>query len=121
MIGLSLNSARGRLRANWLHAGIKRMQMVSRVQYNGRAPSASQPSTSSKNVAGSTKLRRRFSKIFHREMDEIGFGACSPDSSVTLGNSHPAICQSPRSQRCLRRVEGREWGGIILTTLKTTF
>src|SRR2546422_2058887 len=79
------------------------MQMVSRFQYNGRPPSASQPSTSSKNVAGSTKLRRRLSKIFHREMDEIGFGACSPDSSVTLGNSHPAICQSPRSQRCLRR------------------
>src|SRR5438034_9168814 len=80
MIGLSLNSARRRLRANWLHAGINRMQMVSRVQYNGRPPSASQPSTSSKNVAGSTKLRRRLSKIFHREMDEIGFGACSPDS-----------------------------------------
>ena len=55
-------------------------------------------------MTGSTRLRRRLSRIFHREMVLMGLATNLPDSSGTRPKSHCAICQSPRTQRCLRRV-----------------
>ena len=70
-----------------------------------RAAGQSEPSGDSKDKGkGSTSERRRLSKIFQREMVEMGLRTYRPDSSGTRENIHWAICQSPRTQRCLRRV-----------------
>src|SRR5438270_11499341 len=102
----SLYSTRERTRVNTNsnHTGMKRMNSVASVQLLGYPGSPSQPSTNSRKVAGSTRLRRRLSRIFHCETREIGFGTFRPVSSQTLGNSEHVICQSPRNQRCLRRL-----------------
>ena len=55
-------------------------------------------------MTGSTRLRRRLSRIFQREIVLMGFATSLPDSSGTRPKSHGAICQSPRTQRCFRRV-----------------
>ncbi len=74
------------------------------VQYNGPPGSPSQPAINRSRVNGSTRERRRLSKIFQREIVEIGLRTLRRDSSGTELNSHCAICQSPRTQRCFRRV-----------------
>ena len=84
--------------------GVNRRNTVAKVQRIGRTPGASHPKTRSRNVAGSTRLRRKLSRIFHREISEMGLAHARPASSGTSASSHPAICQSPRSQRCLRRL-----------------
>ena len=78
--------------------------MAPRVQAHGHPGSAIQPSKSKRKEAGSTRLRRRLSNIFHRETTERGLGTRCPDSSGTSGSSHSVICQSPLNQRCLRRL-----------------
>ena len=57
------------------------------------------------------KLRRRLSTIFHREMFESGLRARCPDYSGTRGSSQKMICQSPRTQRCLRRLKALKCEG----------
>ena len=86
------------------HTGTNRIPNAAMVQLRAEPGSTSQPSTNRRNVAGSTRLRRRLSKIFHCETRDIGFGTMRPFSSGTRENSQFVICQSPRSQRCLRRL-----------------
>ena len=53
-------------------------------------------------VAGASRLRRRLSRIFHRE--RMGrWLRCSPLRVGTKGKSQARICQSPRAHRCCRR------------------
>ena len=59
-------------------------------------------SSTSSIATGGTMLRRRLSKIFHRDKPEIGLRTRWPDRPRTHGSSHAAICQSPRIQRCRR-------------------
>ena len=61
-----------------------------------------QPSSNSRVNAGGTRLRRRLSKIFHRDSPESGFFRRLPSRPGTPGSSQRAICQSPRIQRCRR-------------------
>ena len=49
-----------------------------------------------------TKLRRRLSNIFHFESAESGFLCSFLSMPGTNGNTHLAICQSPRIHLCLR-------------------
>src|SRR5258708_30133223 len=93
-----------RLKANSTQAGMNRMHRLTRVHSQG-LPVTNQPITSKKNVAGSTRLRRRLSTIFHQEMSEIGFSTRAANSFRTSGNNQLTICQSPRSQRCFRRLK----------------
>jgi hypothetical protein len=53
-------------------------------------------------MATGVRLRRRLSKIFHRDNAEIGLRTYWPDRPRTHGSSHAAICQSPRIQRWRR-------------------
>src|SRR5262249_16616476 len=103
-ITLRPHVARNSVSANWQHAGMNRMQTVAIVHRAAVWPDISHPNTSSRKVEGSTRLRRKLSKIFQREITEIGFFTRAPDSSGTRGSSHSAICQSPLNQRCLRRL-----------------
>src|ERR1700722_9989697 len=89
---------------NWTQAGVNTMQIVARVHCHAGLPGMNHPTTSNSNTAGSTRLRRKLSKIFHHEISEIGLETRSTDSPGTCESSQPAICQSPRSQRCLRRL-----------------
>src|SRR5256885_15558704 len=104
MVKSTTKSARTRLDANSTQAGMNRMHRLTRVHSQG-LPVMNQPITSNKNVAGSTKLRRRLSTIFHQEMSEIGFSTRAENSFGTWGNSQLTICQSPRNQRCFRRLK----------------
>ena len=61
-----------------------------------------QPSSNSSVSAAGTRLRRRLSKIFHRDSTESGFFRRRPPRPGTPGSSQRAICQSPRIQRCRR-------------------
>ena len=67
-----------------------------------------QPTSSSSSSATGTRLRRRLSKIFHCDSAESGFahasraGGPGPAAAAT-----PAICQSPRIQRCRRAMSAR--------------
>ena len=56
-----------------------------------------------KSLAGGRRLRRRLSKIFHREMSGRRLRSQAPPRVGTNGNSHIRICQSPRTQRRRRR------------------
>ena len=51
----------------------------------------------------STVLRRRLSMIFHCETSDRRLGS-RPSGPGTRRRSHGSSCQSPRIQRCLRRV-----------------
>src|SRR5205814_9839773 len=95
---------RTRLKKNSNHTGTKRMQIAAIVQFRAETGNISQLRRNSRKVAGSTKLRRKLSSIFHCETSEIGLGTLRPVSSGTRDNSQLVICQSPRSQRCLRRL-----------------
>src|SRR5580704_8613287 len=99
---LHSTTARTRLNKHWNQAGTNKMHSVASVHSHGGRDNMNQPTTSNRNMAGSTRLRRRLSNIFHHEISEIGLGTGLPDSSGTSRSSHSAICQSPRSQRCLR-------------------
>jgi hypothetical protein len=71
------------------------------VHRSGDPGSTDQPATNSAIWAGGTRLRRRLSRIFHREI--IGRRLRStPDRVGIHGNSHHRICQSPRTHRCCR-------------------
>jgi hypothetical protein len=59
--------------------------------------------SSSATVAGGTRLRRRLSKIFQREMSGSRLRSRRPERVGTSGKSQRRICQSPRTQRCWRR------------------
>src|SRR3981081_4101803 len=96
--------ARTKLKASSNQVGINKINIVARVHKTGLRLCASQPNSRSRKVAGSTRLRRKLSRIFQREPREIGLATWAPDSSGTYEKIHPAICQSPRSQRCLRRL-----------------
>ncbi len=67
-----------------------------------RGPAKSHAPSKSSSIATGTRLRRRLSKIFHHDKAEIGFFTLLPSAPGTLGNSHRAICQSPRIHRCRR-------------------
>src|SRR5215211_4006653 len=67
-----------------------------------RAGERNQETSSNTSIATGVRLRRRLSKIFHRDKAEIGLRAYRPDRLRTQGSSQAAICQSPRIQRCLR-------------------
>src|SRR5690348_17767786 len=89
--------ARNSFSTNWQHAGMNRMQTVASVHGAAVRPDISQPNTNSTKVEGSTRLRRKLSKIFQREITEIGFFTRAPDSSGTrdrkstrLNSSHPS-------------------------------
>jgi hypothetical protein len=58
--------------------------------------------TSNTSMATGTRLRRRLSKIFHRDNAEMGLPTRRPDRPGTHGKIQGAICQSPRIQRCRR-------------------
>jgi hypothetical protein len=62
-------------------------------------------------VAGGTRLRRRLSKIFQREMRGRRLRCQAPPRVGTNGNSHRRICQSPRTQRRRRRAWARRLEG----------
>ena len=65
--------------------GYKDDQQRCQRPVTSRFPEAkASPATSSRNVAGSTRLRLKLSKIFHREMLEVGF--CTNCSGV-IGNA----------------------------------
>src|SRR5687768_10433567 len=61
-----------------------------------------QETSSRRSIATGIRLRRRLSKIFHRDKVEIGLWMYRPDRLRTQGSSQAAICQSPRIQRCRR-------------------
>src|ERR1044072_8220252 len=50
-------------------------------------------------TAGATRLRRRLSKIFQREMSGSSLRSLCPCASGAVGKSPRAICQSPRGPR----------------------
>ena len=102
ILGRPAKTARVSPKPNSTHAGTKRIQIAARVHRKGWSVT-NQPNKNSAKVAGSTRLRRRLSRIFQRETREIGLGTRAPDSSGTRSVSHSTICQSPRSQRCFRR------------------
>src|SRR5579885_289122 len=54
--------------------------------------------------ADSVRLRRRLSAIFQREMADKELGTILPWRSGTREKSQRSTCQSPRIQRCLRRL-----------------
>ena len=54
------------------------MTMVAVVQYFGRPGSHSQPPNKSSTRLGSSRLRRRLSRIFTCEISEIGLGMMRP-------------------------------------------
>ena len=66
------------------------------------AGETNQETSSTSSIATGARLRRRLSKIFHRDKAEIGLRTRRPDRPRTHGSSHAAICQSPRIQRCRR-------------------
>lgn len=103
MLGFSDTTARISPNRSSTHVGTNRMQMAATVHLIGW-PVPNQPNRNKRQVAGSTRLRRRLSRIFQRETSEMGLGTRAPDSSGTWLVSHSTICQSPRSQRCLRRL-----------------
>ena len=73
------------------------MNQVAAMAADGEANNQVNKSTA--NMDSGTRLRRRLSKIFHRESAEIGFGTDGLRRDGTLGSNQPAICQSPRIQR----------------------
>src|SRR3954447_6247523 len=97
-------AARASVNTNSNHTGTNKMHTLAMVQLRAYPGNTSQPRTNSRKVAGSTRLRRRLSKIFHCETREIGFETIRPVSSGTRENNQLVICQSPRSHRCLRRL-----------------
>src|SRR5262249_31388875 len=96
-------AARMRAKINSQIGGRSKMQMVAKGQAAGDSPQ-SHPQRSNKKVAGSTRLRRKLSRICHLDTSEIGLATRALDSSGTVEKSQLVICQSPRSQRCLRRL-----------------
>ena len=62
-----------------------------------------QDTSSTTNIAIGTRLRRKLSKIFQRDKLEIGLRRVF-SRPRTHGSTHPAICQSPRIQRCRRAI-----------------
>ena len=66
-----------------------------------RAPGSQVQARNNKvTVAGAIRLRRRLSKIFHREMSGRELRARPEPRVGTHGNNQSRICQSPRTQRC---------------------
>jgi len=61
-----------------------------------------QEAINNRTIEGASKLRRRLSRIFHREIADMRFLCLLPCASRTTRCSHLAICQSPRVQRCWR-------------------
>jgi len=61
-------------KASWQSAGRKRMATVATVQEAEPPGRHVHPSTNRRKMAGSTRLRRRLSRIFHRETTESGLG-----------------------------------------------
>src|ERR1700689_4140717 len=58
--------------------GTHHMTMVAAVQYSGRPGSHSQPPNKSSTRLGSSRLRRRLSRIFTCEINEIGLEIMFP-------------------------------------------
>src|SRR4029453_4343589 len=58
-----------------------------------------QETSSRRSIATGVMLRRRLSKIFHRDNAEIGLRMYRPDRPRTQGSSQAPICQPPRIQR----------------------
>ena len=110
-------AARTRLNPNWNHAGTNRMAMVARVQYSGFPGSTSQPNTNSRKVAGSTRLRRRLSRIFHCETREMGFGTSRPDSSGTRDKQPARDLPVAAQPAMLAAVVGAVVRGIVFDDL----
>ena len=86
--------------ANWNHGGTNRIAIVTSVQYSGLPGSTVHPRTNSRKIPGSTRLRRRLSRIFQRDRNEIGLGTRRPASSGTRAEqpahdlpvaAHPAM------------------------------
>src|ERR1051326_2010619 len=113
-------TARTRVNKNSNQSGTTRMQTAAMVQLRAEAGSSSQPKTKRRKVAGSTKLLRKLSRIFHCDTREMGFDTLRPVSSGTRVNSQLVICQSPRSQRCLRRLYARRLADHELADRKRT-
>src|SRR3984893_9802497 len=90
--------------ANCTNVGKAITPSVASVQYNALPGNSSHPQSSITNVAVSVRLRRRLSRIFHREIIEIGLGTILPKKLGTFGSSQNTICQSPRTQRCFLRL-----------------
>ncbi|MEI8003107.1 MAG: hypothetical protein WCG94_02105, partial [Methanothrix sp.] len=57
--------------------------------------SSNHANDNSKIWAGFTRLRRRLSRIFHRDSPEIGLSMTRPPGPGTRMSSQLAICQSP--------------------------
>src|SRR5579862_4824926 len=96
--------ARSSDRNNSTEAGSVSNATTISVHCRDRLGSISQPTSSTAKVATSERLRRRLSKICQREIALNGFGTSLPNDSGTRGKSHRPICQSPRTQRCFRRL-----------------
>ena len=78
------------------------------VVHTTPAPVPCQPTSSNASSAGGTRLRRRLSKIFHRdEQRERIRDALSRRRPEPAGESQAAICQSPRIQRWRRLTSAR--------------
>src|SRR4051794_5525662 len=77
--------------------GSTRIPTTTAVKNNAPA-GANHPANKTASSAIGTRLRRRFSKIFHPESADTGFDTLGPPAVAagTRGNSHGAICQSPR-------------------------
>ena len=71
-----------------------------------------QPSSSIAKSKTGVRLRRRLSAIFHRESHDSTF-VVRPSAPGTSWNSHEAICQSPRIQRCRRLASARTRAGTL--------
>ena len=71
------------------------------VQVPAKAGASSQPSTRKLNNSTGVRLRRRLSRIFHRDSPESGLAALPRSVGTRLPNQE-AICQSPRIQRWRR-------------------
>ncbi len=89
-------------------SGISAAASATSVQIHAGAGSTVQASSSAASVAGAIRLRRRLSKSFQREMSGSRLRS-SPPRIGTTGKSHHSSCQSPRTQRCSRRV----WASML--------
>src|SRR5208337_189526 len=77
---------------------------TTRVETHPICEEISQEAMSKPRLVTGIRLRRKLSKTFQRLNQERGFGPRRPPGWGTRGNVHSAICQSPRIQRCCRRV-----------------
>src|SRR3982075_2252387 len=75
---------------------------MNRVQRSGEPGKTVHAARSHKNIDGATRLRRKLSRIFQREIIGSVLRTLRRFASGTVGKIKCKICQSPRVHRCCR-------------------